>query len=307
MFTSINKLPNPIPKSDKPNPKAAQALQEGLGGQFGEMRTMMQYLFQNMNFRGDAKPYQDLLRSIAAEEMGHVELVANTINVLLEGSSVQANPTELPLSVALDSPNIHHFLVAGQSCRPVDAAGNPWSATYVYDSGNLVLNMLYNLMLEATGRLQKCRLYEMSDNKAYRATVSYLIVRDLAHEKVFAKALETLGVNWNTALPIPKVDTSKMPEVRELERLNLHNQQWTMTNEPSSGLSLIFKGESPFKDSGGQLETLNGHPEGAIIPNMLDAPQEFASGLDAELKSRVKDLSTQVTSDKERFESTSYR
>ena len=298
MFLSVNKLPNNIPQGDKPNPKAAQALQEGLGGQFGEMRTMMQYLFQNMNFRGDAKPYQDLLRSIAAEEMGHVELVANTINVLLEGSSQQKDPNELPLSVALDSPNIHHFLVAGQSCRPVDAAGNPWSATYVYDSGNLVLNMLYNLMLEATGRLQKCRLYEMSDNKAYRATVSYLIVRDLAHEKVFAKALETLGVNWNTALPIPKVDTSKMPEVRELERLNLHNQQWTMTNEPSSGLSLIFKGESPFKDSGGQLETLNGHPEGAIIPNMLDAPQEFASGLDAEQKSRAKDLSLQVTGDK---------
>ena len=51
MFTSINKLPNAIPKSDGPNPKAAQALQEGLGGQFGEMRTMMQYLFQNINFR----------------------------------------------------------------------------------------------------------------------------------------------------------------------------------------------------------------------------------------------------------------
>ncbi|AFU59925.1 hypothetical protein Ngar_c30070 [Candidatus Nitrososphaera gargensis Ga9.2] len=31
------------------------------------MRTMMQYSFQNMNFRGDAKPYQDLLRSMAAE------------------------------------------------------------------------------------------------------------------------------------------------------------------------------------------------------------------------------------------------
>jgi Mn-containing catalase len=145
MFISVNKIPNSIPKnSDGPNPKAAQALQEGLGGQFGEMRTMMQYFFQNMNFRGDAKPYQDLLRSIAAEEMGHVELVANTINVLLEGSSQQKEPTEIPLSVALDSPNIHHFLVAAQSSRPVDAAVNPWSATYVYDSGNLVLNMLYN-------------------------------------------------------------------------------------------------------------------------------------------------------------------
>lgn len=87
------------------------------------------------------------MRSIAAEEVGHIELVANTINVLLEGSSQQKDPTELPLSVALDSPNIHHYLVAAQSSRPVDAAGNPSSATYVYDSGNLVLNMLYNLML----------------------------------------------------------------------------------------------------------------------------------------------------------------
>lgn len=103
-------------------------------------------------------------------------------------------PDDIPLSVALDSPNIHHFLVAAQSARPVDAAGNPWSASYVYDSGDLVLNMLYNLMLEATGRLQKCRLYEMC-SKAFRATVSYLIVRDLVHEKVFAKAMETLGVN----------------------------------------------------------------------------------------------------------------
>src|ERR687891_51280 len=240
MFISVNRLPHPIPPADSPNPKAAQALQEGLGGQFGEMRTLMQYFFQNMNFRGEAKPYQDLLRSMATEEMGHVEQITNTINILLEGASTNSNqPNELlPLSVALDSPNIHHFLVAGQSARPVDAAGNPWSASYVYDSGNLVLNLIYNLMLEATGRLQKCRLYQMSNNKAYRATVSYLIVRDLTHEKLFAKALETLGVQWNKALPIPRIDTSGMKEVRELERLNLHNQMWTFTanNSEPSGL-----------------------------------------------------------------------
>jgi Mn-containing catalase len=182
----------------------------------------------------------------------------------------------------LESPNIHHFLVAGQSSRPVDAAGNPWSATYVYDSGNLVLNMIYNLMLEATGRLQKCRLYAMSNNKAFRATVSYLIVRDLVHEKVFAKALETLGVQWNKALPIPRIDTSGMKEVKELESRNLHNQMWTFTNE-TSGLAQIFKGSSPF-DDGGKLEVLEGHPEGANMPFFPDAPQEYASGLDTELR-----------------------
>ena len=52
----------------------------------------------------------------------------------------------------------------------------------MYNSGNLVLDLLYNLMLESTGRLQKCRIYEMTANKAARSTIAYLIVRDQAHE-----------------------------------------------------------------------------------------------------------------------------
>lgn len=289
MFLSVQRIPHPIPPSDRPDPKAAQALQEGLGGQFGEMRTMMQYFFQNMNFRGDATAYQDLLRSIATEEMGHVEQITNTINMLLDGASNSTTqPDDLPLSVALDSPNIHHFLVAAQSARPVDAAGNPWSESYIYDSGNLVLNMLYNLMLEATGRLQKCRLYEMSNNQAFRATVSYLIVRDLVHEKVFAKALETLGVNWGKALPVPRINTDNMPEVKELEGKNLHNTMWTFaSNGEPNGMAKIFKGDSPFDDEG-TLEVLEGFPEGADTPLFPESPQEFSPGLDTELKKMVQ-------------------
>ena len=73
-------------------------MQEGLGDQFSEMRTMMQYFFQNMAFRGDVKPYRDLLKNVATEEMAHVEQITNTINILLDGvfkNSTQ--PDELPL------------------------------------------------------------------------------------------------------------------------------------------------------------------------------------------------------------------
>jgi len=42
MFFHVQKLINEI-VPDEPDPAAANALQEGLGGQFGEMRTMMQY------------------------------------------------------------------------------------------------------------------------------------------------------------------------------------------------------------------------------------------------------------------------
>jgi Mn-containing catalase len=89
-------------------------------------------------------------------------------------------------------------VIREQSSHDPNFLVNPLSRVFVFPCN------INNLMLEATGRIQKCRLYEMSNNKAYRATVSYLIVCDLAHEKVFAKALETLGVSWNKALPIPK-------------------------------------------------------------------------------------------------------
>lgn len=96
----------------------------------------------------------------------------------------------------------------------MDAAGNPWLGSYVYNSGNLVLDLLYNLMLESTGRLQKCRIYEMTANKAARSTIAYLIVRDQAHENAFAKALESLGVNWGSVLPIPKTNAEQFPKSR---------------------------------------------------------------------------------------------
>ena len=137
MFLSVKRLPHPIPTSDKPDPEGLKLYKKDLAVNL-ENATVMQYFFQNMNFRGDAKQYQDLLRSIATEEMGHVEQVANTINMLLEGATMTSEqPNSLPLADALNSPNIHHFLVAAQSARPVDLPGNPWSASNVYDSGNL--------------------------------------------------------------------------------------------------------------------------------------------------------------------------
>jgi Mn-containing catalase len=84
-----------------------------------------------------------------------------------------------------------------------------------------------------------------------------------------------------------------MPEVKELESRNLHNQQWTFTPE-SSGLSKIFNGSSPFNDDG-ELEAIEGIPQGAPIPNLPVAPQEFASGLDGELKTLTQQIQKMET------------
>ncbi len=293
MFLHLQRMINEI-VADEPDPAAANALQEGLGGQFGEMRTMIQYLFQSFNFRGaTAKPYKDLLYGVGTEEIGHVELIATTIARLTDGSpeykGKATSPVDqpgkggaTPLASALDTGNIHHYLVGAQGALPVDAAGNPWSGSYVYNSGNLVLDLLNNLMLESTGRLQKCRLYEMTDNKTARATIAYLIVRDQAHENAYAKALESLGINWGATLPIPKTDAERFPEVKKLLDEGLHLKQYTFSADNLSEAGKIYRGTAPASAGGGTLTT-EFAPEGFPMDIAVERPEEFAPGLDQDL------------------------
>ncbi|AZS43286.1 manganese catalase family protein [Microbacterium oleivorans] len=298
MYFHVQEFINEIAQ-DEPDPAAANALQEGLGGQFGEMRTMMQYLFQSINFRGPSgKPYKDLIQGIGTEEISHVELIGTTISRLLDGSPrYNGKPTDpvdapgaggaTPLSIAVDHGNIHHYLVGAQGALPVDAAGNPWMGSYVYNSGNLVLDLLYNLMLESTGRLQKCRLYEMTDNKMARSTISYLIVRDQAHENAYAKALETLGVNWRTSLPIPKTNAEQFPEVKRLVDLGLQSKQYSFDLGNQSEAGRIFQGASPSND-GTQLDASEQAPAGSPMTISPERPEEFSPGADEELRALIE-------------------
>ncbi len=289
MFYQIPNLINPI-VVDEPDPSAANALQEGLGGQFGEMRTMMQYLFQSFNFRGNAKPYHDLIRSIATEEISHVELISKTISQLLDGApgyhgkkfDVPGKDGTTPLEMAKEQKNPHHFIVGAQGSMPVDAAGNPWSGSYVHCNGNLVLDLLDNLVLESTGRLQKCRIYQMSSNKTLRSTVAFLIARDEAHEMAFAKALETLGVQWSKLLPIPKFDSYQYPEVKKLIDAGINREQYHFSLDGSE-MSKIFSGSAPAND-GTELITLKEPKKNFPVNPAPERPEEFAPGLDPELQ-----------------------
>src|SRR5829696_2545242 len=110
LFLRIDKLQIELPMPEQPDPDAASAVQELLGGRFGEMSTLMNYTYQSFNLRGrkKVKPYYDLVANIAAEELGHIELVAATINGMLTGATEhssadgevdgEVDPTTTPLS-----------------------------------------------------------------------------------------------------------------------------------------------------------------------------------------------------------------
>lgn len=198
------------------------------------------------------------------------------------------------MDMAKDQKNPHHFIVGAQGALPADAAGNPWSGSYVHCNGNLVLDLLDNLVLECTGRLQKCRIYQMSSNKALRSTVAFLIVRDEAHEMAFAKALETLGVEWNKILPIPQFDSSQYPEVKRLLDAGVNREQYHFRLD-SSQMAAIFSGSSPAND-GTQLVTRAGPGDKYPIPLAPERPEEFSPGLDPELQALADALAEAKTS-----------
>ncbi len=70
MFLRVEKLLIPLEKPKNPDPNGAAAVQELLGGKFGEMSTLNNYLHQSFAFKEKKKlkPFYDLVASITAED-----------------------------------------------------------------------------------------------------------------------------------------------------------------------------------------------------------------------------------------------
>ena len=75
MFHHSSKLQYQV-RVDTPDPVFAKYLQQAIGGVEGEIRVAMQYMFQAMGARGDAK-YRDMLMMTATEELSHKFFVYN--------------------------------------------------------------------------------------------------------------------------------------------------------------------------------------------------------------------------------------
>lgn len=284
MFKRVNKLLIELPTPEYGDANAAAAVQDLLGGKFGEMSTLNNYMYQSFNFRGKKKlkPFYDLVASITAEEFGHVELVANTINLVQKGTTFTGDPDITPMQNATDKRNTNHFIANAQTARATDSMDFPWNGTYVFTSGNLVLDLLHNYFLEIGARTHKMRVYEMTDHPTAREMIGYLLVRGGVHILAYAKALEiATGVDVSKMLPIPNVDNNQFDHARKYEEQGVGNVLFTWNNEGDyEGIRKIWKGTNPM--NGEPLVVKEGTPEGAPIPDLDELPEEFAPGIGPE-------------------------
>lgn len=176
MFKHEKKLFHPV-AVEKPNPQYAVMLQEQLGGGNGELKAAMQYMAQSFRIKDQA--IKDLFLDIAAEELGHMEMIAETIN-LLNGHDVDA--------AAVSAGEIQTHVQLGLSPGLINASGYSWTGDYVTVTGDLCADLLSNIASEQRAKVVYEYLYRQIDDKKVKETIDFLLNREEAHNALFREA-----------------------------------------------------------------------------------------------------------------------
>ncbi len=280
MIMRLDRLQAEIPPPSDPDPNGASLVQELLGGKFGEMSTFMNYTYQSFNFRNrqGARPFYDLVASIAAEEFGHIELVSTAINTMLTGAAKGKAGKKGALKGVKEARNSQQFLAGGAAAMVQDSMGKPWNGDYVNASGDLIGDLTHNFFLETGARAAKLKVYEAVEHPAARALTGYLLVRGGVHQVAYARALENLtGAKMENLFPTPRVPTDKIPECKPHIKRGEHLKLYRWSPDDFQELAAVFNGRHP--ETGEQLEVAEElHPEGALAYDLPPQPAVFAPG-----------------------------
>ncbi len=180
MFKHDKKLLKEV-KVDRPNPNYAAMLQEQLGGPQGELKAALQYLSQSMRVKD--KEIKDLFLDVAAEELGHMEMVAETVN-LLNGHHLDAEHATVG--------NIEAHVLTGLTPMLANASGQLWTAAYANETGDLAADILSDIAAEQRAKVVYQYLYRQINDKGVRETIDFLLNREEVHNTMFREAFNRI-------------------------------------------------------------------------------------------------------------------
>src|SRR4029077_14302240 len=95
-----------------------------------------------------------------------------------------------------------------------------------------------------------------------------------------------MGGKGGGALPIPKTNAERFPDVKKLLDLGLQSIQYTFSTDDQSQEDKLYRGASP-PDERAQLSTAV-MPEGFPMTIAPERREEFAPGLDKELLALIQ-------------------
>jgi Mn-containing catalase len=180
MFFHRKELMVPI-EVRKADPAYAQFLLQQFGGATGELTAGLQYWVQS--FHCPKPGIREMLQDIAVEEFGHLEVV---------GKLIEEHTREIE-KAGPDAEKSPIFAMRGRGPHLVDDAGVSWTAAYINEGGDVVRDLRADIAAEAGARETYEILLERAPDPGTKKVLHYLLTREIAHTKMFMKALESLG------------------------------------------------------------------------------------------------------------------
>ena len=175
--------PDPIHqvRVETPDPVFAEKLLEQFGGATGELSAALTYFTQS--FHTEDRGIRDMLQNIATEEFGHLEMIA----LMIEQHTKRAKQGAQDKAF-----NSTLFAVRGYGPHLVDSRGSTWDSRYVNEGGNVVRDLRADIAAEAGALATYEALLRQAPDDGTREALRHLATREVAHARMFMKALESM-------------------------------------------------------------------------------------------------------------------
>jgi spore coat protein JC len=179
MWLYEKKLQYPV-KVSTCNPMLAKFLIEQYGGADGELAAALRYLNQRYSIPDRVI---GLLTDIGTEEFAHLEMIATMIYKLTK----DATPDQLKAAGLGD-----HYVNHDHALFYHDAAGNPWTATYIQAKGDPIADLYEDIAAEEKARATYQWIINMSDDPDLNDSLRFLREREIVHSQRFREAVEII-------------------------------------------------------------------------------------------------------------------
>ncbi|WP_134158383.1 manganese catalase family protein [Alicyclobacillus sacchari] len=179
MWIYEKKLQYPV-RVSKCDPRLAKMLIEQYGGADGELSAALRYLNQRYSIPDKVI---GLLTDIGTEEFAHLEMIATMVYKLTK----DATPEQLRAAGLAD-----HYVNHSHALFYHDAAGNPWTATYIQAKGDPIADLYEDIAAEEKARATYQWIIDNTDDPDIVDSLRFLREREVVHSLRFREAVEIL-------------------------------------------------------------------------------------------------------------------
>lgn len=179
MWIYEKKLQYPV-RVSKCDPRMAKYLLEQYGGADGELAAALRYLNQRYTIPGKVI---GLLNDIGTEEFAHLEMIATMVYKLTK----DATPEQLK-----EAGLGEHYVNHDKALFYHDAAGVPFTATYIQVKGDPITDLYEDIAAEEKARATYQWLIDMTDDVDLQDGLKFLREREIVHSLRFREAVEIL-------------------------------------------------------------------------------------------------------------------